>query len=227
MNLEIQAQRYFNIQLPITESILKSAFRRASRELHPDTGGDHERFVEMKRTYDAILKANLVLADDGATIVDSILRTVDGTPLTDLGLGLGPNTNGRDCETCDHRGWHKHEERKSADCKVCDGSGVTYFCFACRGSGKFTLRSDRQVECRDCRGNGVRAAHRPVWGWVSIPRNARACKNCLGTGKSFTQEVHRTWYSRCGSCNGAGEIKIYNPVILKGTMSQAQRKRMR
>jgi DnaJ-class molecular chaperone len=234
MNLETQAQRYFNIQLPITESVLKSAFRRASRELHPDTGGDHDRFVDMKRTYDAILKAKLVLADDGATIIDSVLRTVDGTPLTELGLGLGPNTNGRDCETCDHHGWHKHEERKSSDCKVCNAVGFAFFCFACQGSGKFKLRSGRTVECRDCRGNGVRAPNpdiyiRPYFGWgfAGFPRNARTCKNCLGTGKSFTQEVHRTWYSRCGHCNGTGEIKIYNPVILKGAMSQAQRKRMR
>jgi DnaJ-class molecular chaperone len=230
MNLETEVQHYFHIQLPTTESVLKSAFRRASRELHPDLGGDAEQFKQMKSIYDAVLKASLVMADDGATIIDSILRIVDGTPLTDLGLGLGANTNGRDCEQCYRRGWHKHEERKSASCKVCDGVGITFFCFACQGSGKFKLRSGRIVECRGCRGAGVRTPNpdvyvRPWFGWTIPPRNARICNNCLGTGKSFTQEVHKTWYSRCGNCNGTGEIKIYNPVILKAAMSQAERKR--
>lgn len=41
---------------PATAAAVKSAYRRLSRELHPDQGGDHERFIEIQQAYEQALR---------------------------------------------------------------------------------------------------------------------------------------------------------------------------
>lgn len=179
MDLQQGARKYFNVELPVLSAVLKSAFRSASRRFHPDMGGTDEQFKEMKRVYDAIQDAGLLVqsSKDMNQAGARLLRTVDGTLLSDLGLGLGPTTNGRDCDTC---------------------SGFGY--------RSWTEPIRRMVQCNRCAGRG--------------------CWKCWNTGREEKTVGQSTIkYARCGTCNGTGEIKIYNPVILKGSIPQSQRKR--
>jgi DnaJ-class molecular chaperone len=175
MNLDFLAAKYFGVDLPVFSTVLKSKFRELSRKLHPDVGGNETAFKDMKAAYDAIQKAGMVIQGDIASSADAdkkILRTSDGTPLTELGLGLGPNTNGKDCMECAGRGYRAWEDRNRRIHHQCYGIG----CRACKYRGYFEAEAVMK-------------------------------------------------YRKCEACEGKGEIKIYNPVILKGAMSQAQRKR--
>lgn len=134
-------------------------------------GGDEQAFKDMKACYDAIQESRLVV-DSKDTSKTEVLQTVEGIPLSDLGLGLGPNTNGKDCEQCAGRGYRSWEDEQRRPHWSCYGVG----CSACRYRGWFV--GERKLK-----------------------------------------------YRKCEACNGKGEIKIYNPVILKGAMTQAQRKR--
>jgi hypothetical protein len=174
-DIEVLAHKYFQVQLPVMSIVLKSAFRRAAKELHTDTGGDKQAFIEMKATYDRIQEMGLVMETDASVPKGAwkLLRTQDGTPLNELGLGLGPTTNGKDCVECGGKGYRTFHHQSYVTCKC---------------------------------------------GW--------GCAKCSFRGRYPVGDPSPR-YMTCGGCNGAGEIKIYNPVILKGAMSQAQRKRQK
>ncbi len=222
MDLHEQAMRYLGVTLPVVDTILKSAFRRASRELHPDRGGDEEKFKQMKRAYEDILKAGLTITSD-VNQPEGVLRTVEGIPLTELGLGLGPTTNGQDCTVCDGRGYRQfNPDIYGSTCGACRGNGILKPCLDCKGTGLFTLRYGKQVQCRRCKGHGGF-----VMEWLFYGRSVN-CKGCNGTGRTIRGKAVQ--YAKCSTCDGKGEIKIYNPVLLKGGivthMSQSERKRL-
>lgn len=227
MDTVFAAKHFFNVDLPVLSSLLKQRFREASRRLHPDVGGDEEQFKRMKAAYEGILKSGLTVESQ-----DQTERLVDGTPLSQLGLGLGPNTNGRDCEDCGAKGYRKHQDMKFVNCKTCLGVGVLQPCRACSTTGRFTLRNGNKVSCRRCNAKGfiIRSdLRRPFMGWTPWDiqfTGLSICPHCLGSGTAGEQ-TGKVLYYRCGGCNGTGEIKIYNPVILKGAMTQAQRKRQK
>lgn len=225
LDLHTRAKRYLNIDLPVYDTILKSAFRRATRELRGGDaaiGGDKELFIAMKTTYDDILTAKLTIStsSDPLPTADDVLCTIDGTPLTELGLGLGPTTNGRDCTTCNGQGWERLMFISRYKCSTCFGEGLVSKCIDCAGTGTFT-KGYRPVPCRRCHTSGVTP---PTY--FSKSYN---CPSCQGRGTIESYDSKRPRFGRCSACAGKGETKIYNPVIIKGSMApmtQSQRKRM-
>ena len=183
MDVHVQAHKFFGVQLPVLSTVLKSAFRAASKRLHTDVGGSHDEFVAMKATYDAIQKMGLVVQTDGIQSPNGSPLEIyaDGTPLTELGLGLGPTINGKPCDACGGRGYNPYSHQMMMQCS-CSRGNFRYW----------------QHGCPKCRFRGEYPIGKP-----------------------------QTRYARCGVCEGTGEIKIYNPVILKGAMTQAQRKKTR
>jgi len=131
--------------------------------------------------------------------------TTDGTPLYELGLGLGPLKNGRDCERCQHKGFTEEKSLfGSRLCTNCDWDGQTYgdvTCRSCNGTGQFKqTRSERVVECRACLGRGVRRGRRP-------------CPICQG--KTFVGGSEKITYTKCYECKGTGEIELFNAAFPK------------
>lgn len=185
VELELLAYKYFNVELPVISSVLKSAFRAASKRLHTDVGGSHDEFIRMKATYDAIQKMGLVVNTEDAPKTNGSPLEIyaDGTPLTELGLGLGPTVNGKPCDGCSGRGYNPYTHQTMVRCNCA------------------RIRFD-------------------------FPRRWLGCAKCHYRGE-YPVGQPQTRYARCGVCNGAGEIKIYNPVILKGAMTQTQRKKQR
>ena len=159
------AHTFFGLRLPITVSQLKSAFRIAAHELHPDVGGSNESFCALKEAYDTLIVSPEVLL--GHTVART--HTYEGYPLSNLGLGLGPNTNGRPCDYCDSRGYTAQVQQKR--CKRCAGVGRISTCPACRGSGKFTQRrSLRIVDCQRCGASGFTPTpHYSYTGGITCP----------------------------------------------------------
>jgi DnaJ-class molecular chaperone len=210
---ERHAREHFNLSLPITSDELKSAFRRRAKELHTDTSGDNgtkDKFIAMKDAYDFLVKLEGMKFVYGEKSVEGQtirLVTTDGTPLYELGLGLGPMKNGRDCERCEHKGYT--EERNFVGQHVCyncnwDGRVMDEIpCKPCNGTGKFTQgRSGRVVPCRVCHGRGEKLGY-------------KLCPQCHGSKYIGEGKVY---YVKCYECNGTGEIELFSPLFPKGRM---------
>lgn len=171
-DIEILARRYFKVELPVLSSVLKSAFRQAAKKFHTDTGGDKEEFIRMKSVYDSIQQAGLAVESDSNLPAGSwkTLRTVDGTPLTELGLGLGPTVNGRECDRCDAKGYTSYVDRQRVTCQSCGGFGNSrrhwfyHRCDICRGRGTVERGPaiTRYHKCGACEGKGEIKIYNPV-----------------------------------------------------------------
>jgi DnaJ-class molecular chaperone len=217
-----RALRDLGIELPVMATALKTAYRAAAKRTHSDVGGSDEAFKRVNATYQAVIQSNLVLSDNGS-VANAALRTIDGILLSELGLGLGPLVNGRDCDECARKGYREQLDLEFTACNTCAGTGIARPCRACQATGQFTQRYGRKVTCRACAGLGyLPGSLRNAWSMFG--RLDAYCPKCIGTGR-MGKPNPRTLYYKCGACEGKGEIKIYNPVILKGSMSQAQRKR--
>lgn len=207
----LAAANVFGLSLPICLPEFKKAYRIAAKTLHPDNGktGNAEAFLEIQWAYEHLSKTPE--AFEGAP--PSTITTVDGTPLSELGKGLGPTTNGRICPECDGNGYESVEGFGSW--KVCDrciGGRVprSFTCRPCNGTGKFTQKNSRRiVNCRVCRGTGL----------FNHPTLTMNCPDCDGTA-TVRIPGQNVSYHTCWKCRGVGEIKIFNPVIPKGALSK-------
>jgi len=206
------AERVFSLQPPFSRDELKTAFRREAKKLHTDTSGKDtkEDFIKMKEAYDVILSFDDFFINGASPA--GVLVTTDGTPLSELGLGLGPMKNGADCPRCTHKGYEEdripgsYSSHRCTDC-IYGFVEVEIPCKPCGGTGKFTQRrSGRIVTCRVCHGT------------KSVLRE-QICPKCRGT-QWFSVKVggERVIYYRCFKCGGSGEIELFNPVLPKGRL---------
>lgn len=195
------------VVLPVTAEELKQAYRIACKKLHTDTSGSEatkDRFIQMKQLYDQLtsLKLDWIFKDAATTE----LRTSMGTPLSELGLGLGPNKNGRDCEHCQHKGYTEQMIEGYQPCPWCFGGWTrTQPCRRCDGKGRYMRNGVDKGECFGCKGSGT----------YRSPSLIR-CQVCRGTGGKYVPAG--TAYHVCYYCQGTGEIEIFNPVIPKGRL---------
>jgi DnaJ-class molecular chaperone len=216
---------HFDCNVPVAFDDVKKKFRQKSKLLHPDVGGEEEAFKALSNAFDDLKKlyeAGSRIFDaepaeevpEGETKPPSMPReTVDGTALSELGLGLGPTTNGRECFHCKQRGYTITKEYGKGPCRSCSGTGGEpreFSCRPCRGSGRVRqARTGEEVSCRLCFGTG-KFKH-PL---------LKDCVHCYGTGESRTgaERVKRIYALKCYDCKGTGEIQVLNPVLPKGRL---------
>ena len=197
-------------KLPLTHEALKAAYRNAVRRLRPDLANNKqndEEFIHMKDLYSALLDQEPIWA-----FVDSLplTKTVEGTPLNDLGLGLGSRKNGTDCKDCNHKGYTEHHPTGYQRCSWCfAGFAYSQPCLRCSGTGN----GPKQVPntCPQCLGRGIKEFSRVV-----------RCGQCDGSGGKQIKEK-AVEYHTCYKCLGTGEIEIFNPVIPKGFLIGKER----
>jgi len=186
----------------VTLADVKAEYRRQAFLHHPDRGGDAEKFKELKASYELVLEFRHQLTQE-EDILD-IEYTADGYPVSDLGLGLGSDVMGaKPCEDCRGKGhvvrFRGRREPVSIPCPRCEGNGVLYYrCKKCRGYGKIMGKT-----CPECEGAGRLID--------------RACNYCHSSGRVFrkgqwVETTVRVVY-RCSTCEGTGEIELFNPVI--------------
>jgi DnaJ-class molecular chaperone len=165
-------EKYFGLQVPVTEDALKGAFRAQVKKLHTDvSGGDTKsQFVEMKAAYDYLVAAKICSRNENGAIPEGL--TTDGTLLSELGLGLGPTKNGRDCTQCNHRGYQVRLVYDSVVCPSCKGAtrktnsrrfwGLS--CLTCYDTGRISTATQKTTyeRCYHCKGTGEIEIWNPV-----------------------------------------------------------------
>ncbi len=231
----IIAKNIFGVSLPITLDELRTAYRVTAKRLHPDQNDSPDattEFQHMQEAYVKLTKCSAAFSEKTMKMLDS--RTLEGAKLSTLGMGLGPLVNVRDCPSCDHKGYTVTFERARATCNDCNGTGLPSTdtaCRECKGTGKFTLKSNRIVDCRRCVGSGrVKAkptnrnngAYGGLYGGLYGEYASLfgfGCKSCQGAGWKYIADHEQPIYSTCKQCRGSGEERIFNPVIRRGALN--------
>jgi len=218
---------------PVSFTTVQMAFRDMAKQHHPDHGGDSEQFQEILLSYRALQdrsRRGEFLAEEKEQ------RTVGGIPLAELGKGLGPKINGRPCSRCAGKGYTtEHLVGRLVDCPTCHGVGEIneVVCNRCQGT-KQNLKGE---PCPVCKGSGVYHLPHPKMCPTCVPKNA------------IRRKTSRTWfyyfgeylwempdgtpvypgqvrassdvlYYPCSECRGAGEVRVWNPVLPKGRLFQ-------
>jgi hypothetical protein len=206
-------EKFFpELSLPTDCKSLKRAFRSEASKLHPDKGGSHGDFSRMKEVYDFLISSREFLSGViFSPTKDSSPIATDGTPLSSLGLGLGPTVNGKECVKCGGLGYRERPMRKKVDCPRCNGFGEVpreFKCRPCSGTGTFKLKNGKTTQCNKCGGSG-RFKH---------PRLKKVCPRCWGRRKLRVEVPSEKTYVKCGECGGSGETEMFNPVLPKGRL---------
>lgn len=218
------ASHILRVELPTTMNALKSAFRRRSREVHPD----HSVAVDATKQFQALSAAYefaqtqpaWLLETEGEEVNGNLLCD-DGTPLADLGKGLGPLKNGRPCDGCGSKGFTSYSVARTpcVDCRVAFGR-VSYRCRRCGGDGVFKRNGRSVGECNGCRGEGWIAETKRVrdpFGFGFGVRLVNRCVTCKGE-RDVPNPQGRQTHVKCYHCKGTGELLVFNPVIPKGLL---------
>jgi hypothetical protein len=215
-----QAASILGVKLPTTMNVVKTAFRRASRLEHPDVSKHqkaHERFLQVQEAYACLQSVATVDVIEKVTEKD---QTEEGILLKDLGLGLGPTTNGRPCDACNGKGYTSYscEREVCPDCRYTmatfsfwlDSMGIfEYRCRKCKGTGNFSKNGKVVGTCFNCNGKG----------WHRVNRRAvNTCQTCKGRMEVDNPKGTKK-HQRCTTCKGTGEILVFNPVLPKGLLS--------
>ncbi len=207
-----EAIAVLRVEVPTTPNALKSVYRRRAFEEHPDRS-KHPRASER---FQEVQKAFALLDGDAEVVVGAPAESKldDGTPLGELGLGLGPTTNGKPCPSCHGKGYRvAHAYVACPDCRfVSYGLGQAFRCRRCNGTGRFKKNGRDVGECFDCSGVGWRKVH-PF----------ATCPTCHGLGRTTSEKVLS--YYRCDGCKGTGEIVVLNPVLPKGLFTRRGERR--
>lgn len=205
--LQQLANKYLDITLPTSKAYLKRVYRYKCLKLHPDKGGNEEYFKDFQNAFETLLYSKSNVVFDGSEIVK---ETADGTPITELGLGIGYNKNGIECNICKGNGYEISYNVLYKVCNNCLMGYVpkTYPCRACNGTGLFVqARSKKTVPCKRCCGTGL-------WEHPSL---TKPCPKCCGT-MTIHDESKIVNYIKCYKCKGTGEIEMFNPVLRKGLL---------
>lgn len=240
---QVLAKTHFELTLPLTLATLKTALRKQQATWHPDRHPGQEeqaadKFKAFMNAYE--LLTGCMAAFKESDVFEHTVKATDGTLLSELGLGLGPLVNARDCEQCDHKGYSITFELTWAVCEECDEQGIPLIIKPCRecDKGKFKLRSGRMVDCRRCKGTGQVKFKRKLTADQEFRRRRSGlfgfgfggfgdqftCGHCDGTKKRKVDDKLKPVYHRCVECKGSGEIRIFNPVIRKGALTNKSKR---
>lgn len=225
--------QHFQLDAPVTPTAFRERYRQLVRELHPDVAGAEttEQFQIMQDAYDKIQTVSslfIIYEENRDGPIAQYKRnamTQEGIPLTNLGLGFGPNVNAVDCEYCNGKGYTSSFGYRKVYCNECDEEGrALQTCPQCRGSKGFTsIDGHTHVKCQTCNDAGV-VLQQPrksgSWSYLDDLFGHVLCSKCRGTKFREIRDKECYTYHKCHSCQGKGEIRIYNPVIMKGRLGK-------
>lgn len=179
---------------------LKKAHRKLALKLHPDKGGDPEKFKEINEAYDVLKdpEKRRIYDDYGEEALKEGMGS--GGPsggmadiIGDLFGGGGRSRSQRERKSEDvlHKLAVSLEELYNGATKKLSLSR-NLPCEACKATG---TKSGKKYECSTCRGSGVQIQIRPL-GPGMVQQIQSRCSTCSGTGYSTPPS------DKCTVCNG-------------------------
>lgn len=168
MNVRL-AMQIMILEFPTDAGTLKRPRRSLAHQYHPDhREGDDTDFKRLSEAYAYIKEhAELFIESESS---EYEIHMIDGTPLCELGLGLGPTTNGKPCDECAGLGHRPTLQPVRVPCGACEngwvdlhaaypkahGEGAKRCCFCCLGLGRrYESRPQgARMFCPTCRGTG-------------------------------------------------------------------------
>ncbi|CAL8469236.1 g8777 [Coccomyxa elongata] len=198
-----------------SDAELKKAHRKLALRLHPDKGGDEEKFKEINEAYDVLRdpEKRRIYDEYG----EEAVKEGGGGPgaggmqdIFDIFTGGGGRRQPRERrgENVVHRlkvsleevyngGTRKLSLARNIKCDTCQGRGT---------------KSGRQYTCETCHGSGVQVMMRPL-GPGMMQQIQQPCSRCNQTG--YATPPHDT----CADCQGKGlvpEKKVFEVHIEQG-----------
>ncbi|CAN8252532.1 unnamed protein product [Cochlearia groenlandica] len=196
---------------------LKKAYKKSAMKIHPDKGGDPEKFKELGQAYE-------VLSDPEKREIydqygeDALKEGMGGggggqDPFDIFSSFFGGGGSGRG-----------RRQRRGEDVvhplKVCLEDvylGISKklslprnaLCSKCKGLGS---KSGASMKCGGCQGSGMKVSIRQV-GHGMIQQMQHACHDCSGTGETISDR------DRCPQCKGekvVSEKKVLEVAVEKG-----------
>ena len=241
-----RARELLGVGDKFTARELKAAFRRSSFLCHPDTGGSEEQFHKLQMAYEAlqvscVLDSTVPAPSD--TLVDGtpLSELGGGFPLTESACQC------EKCEGLGYKRYEDHKDMVEEDCPECGGTGSRrYPCKRCGGDGKYKHPKTGKAigECRGCNSTGwfypwnkdqspprgVTFAEMFFNSFTGFGRDWKQyipgtdkfgipCKKCKGHKKVEVPRKSNHIFVRCTTCDGIGEVKMWNPVLPRGYLA--------
>jgi len=188
-----------------SESEIKKAYRKLATKLHPDKGGDEEKFKELSAAYEVLSDPQKREQYDrfgmnkGGPQMDErtedILRQMFGGMGMGMPFGMNMNMGGRPQPQV-NVGYELHVTLKDLYTGATKNISLTVQveCKDCQGKG-----GKDDTTCSDCQGKGVKVTMRQMG--PMIQQMHGPCGKCKGKGRIIPVE------SRCAKCLGEGLIK--------------------
>jgi len=185
------------------ESEIRKAYKKLAIKLHPDRGGDEEKFKELATAYEVLSDKNKrnIYDQFGEEGLKEGFGGMPGGPGMDpfnmffgMGNGMGHSFFGG-----------KHNQKKKCEQIVVE---VEVTLEQLYNGAKITKNCRINKICKDCKGSGAQDDHKPI-----------TCNICHGSGiKIMTRQIGpgmiQQMQSSCDKCHGEGKI-IDNKYICK------------
>jgi len=206
---------------------LKKAYKKAAIKIHPDKGGDPEKFKELAQAYEVLsdpekreiydqygedaLKEGMGGGGGGHDPFDIFSSFFGGSP---FGGGSSRGRRQRRGEDVVHPLKVSLEDLYVGISKKLSLSR-NVLCSKCNGKGS---KSGASMKCAGCQGTGMKVTIRHL-GPSMIQQMQHACNDCKGTGETISDK------DRCPQCKGekvVQEKKVLEVIVEKG-MQNGQR----
>ncbi|KAK9803693.1 hypothetical protein WJX73_001266 [Symbiochloris irregularis] len=212
--------RYYKIlgvERGASEAELKKAHRKLALKLHPDKGGDPDKFKEINEAYDTLKdpeKRQIYDQYGEDAIKEGMGSGGGGGGVSDL-FDILSGGGGRRRQTRERRGDDVVHRLKVSLEEMYSGStrklslARNIKCETCSGSG---TKSGRRYTCEVCSGSGVQVMMRPL-GPGMMQQIQQPCSACRATGTSVPS------HDLCSKCSGKGlvaEKKVFEVHIEQG-----------
>ncbi|KAK9832397.1 hypothetical protein WJX74_008846 [Apatococcus lobatus] len=214
-----QDNRYYDllgVNRSSSEPEIKKAFVKLARRMHPDKGGDPEKFKEINEAYECLKDAEKRKTYDeyGEEAVKEGMGGGGGGGMADIFDLFGGGGGGRR-QTRERRGDNVTHRLKTSLEEMYTGAlrklslTRSIKCESCEGTG---TKSRRKYQCEVCHGSGVHVIMRPL-GPGMMQQIQQACSACGQTGYSVPAG------DACHSCHGkklVPEKKVFEVHIEPG-----------
>lgn len=203
---EVDNKKFYEllgVQKNATTDEIKKAFRKLALKMHPDRGGDTEKFQELNRAYEVLSDPEKRELYDNYGEEGLKEGGGGGPDLSDLLGGMFGMGGGRGKQSGPKKGKSVLHPVKATLADLYNGktSKVVVnrdrICSKCNGVGG---KAGSVQTCSGCKGRGMRTYMQQL-GPGMYSQSTRPCDDCQGQGETVSEK------DKCKTCEGKKVVK--------------------